>query len=81
MENDIRKSERGGNTAYLNIGAWYDADTGHIHLTLPRSGWFHTTVNDDDSSIRCHKNLYGKLARALKEAGVPGPPTTGSKNV
>ena len=75
MEGDIRKSERGGNTAYLNIGAWYDETTGHIHLTLPRSGWFHTTVNSEPGSIRCHKNLYGKLARALREAGVPAPPS------
>ena len=73
MESDIRKSEKGGNTAYLNIGAWFDTATGHIHLTLPNSGWFHTTVTDDPSSKRGHANLYGKLARALQEAGVPGP--------
>lgn len=70
---DIRRSERGGNTAYLNVGAWYDPKSGHIHLTLPRSNWFHTTVTDDPASKRGHPNLYGKLARALKEAGVPGP--------
>lgn len=73
MESDIRKSEKGGNTAYLNIGAWYDAETGHIHLTLPHSGWFHTTVNATPGSKRGHPNLFGKLARALKAAGVPGP--------
>ncbi len=73
MSEDIRKSEKGGNTAYLNIGAWYNKDNGHIHLTLPRSDWFHTTVNGKESSKRGHPNLYNKLARALKEAGVPGP--------
>jgi hypothetical protein len=73
MEGDIRKSDKGDNTAYLNIGAWYDRSTGHIHLTLPHSGWFHTTVAPDESSKRGHPNLYSKLARALKEAGVPGP--------
>ncbi|GGD02588.1 hypothetical protein [Aureimonas glaciei] len=73
MDNDIRKSEKGGNTAYLNIGAWYNAETGHIHLTLPHSGWFHTTVNANEQSKRGHPNLYAKLARALKEAGVAGP--------
>ncbi|HSI39977.1 MAG TPA: hypothetical protein VLA00_05445 [Xanthobacteraceae bacterium] len=73
MADDIRKSEKGGNTAYLNIGAWYDADTGHIHLTLPHSGWFHTTVTGNETSKRGHPNLYAKLARALKEAGVPAP--------
>jgi len=73
MTSDIRKSEKGGNTAYLNVGVWYDKDTGHIHMTLPNSGWFHTTVNVDQKSKRGHPNLYGKLARALKEAGVPAP--------
>ena len=73
MEDDIRRSERGGNTAYLTIGAWYDAKTGHIHLTLPHSGWFHTTVNNDPESKRGHQNLYAKLARALREAGAPHP--------
>jgi hypothetical protein len=31
MNSDIRRSEKGGNTAYLNVGAWHDAKTGHIH--------------------------------------------------
>lgn len=73
MQSDIRRSDRGGNTAYLSVGAWYDAKTGHIHLTLPHSGWFHTTVSPDADSTRGHPNLYGKLTRALKEAGVPAP--------
>lgn len=73
MIDDIRKSEKGGNTAYLNVGAWYEEKTGHIHLTLPNSGWFHTTVTDKDGSKRGHPNLFAKLARALKVAGVPGP--------
>lgn len=75
MPEDIRKSEKGGNTAYLNIGAWYNENTGHIHLTLPHSGWFHTTVTNDSMSKRGHPNLFQKLARALKVAGVPGPDT------
>jgi len=73
MDSDIRKSERGGNTAYLNLGVWYDRETGHIHMTLPHSGWFHTTVCNEATSKRGHPNLFAKLARALKEAGVPGP--------
>ena len=73
MSSDIRKSERGGKTAYLNVGAWYDAETEQIHLTLPNSGWFHTTVKADPISKRGHPNLFKKLARALREAGVPSP--------
>jgi hypothetical protein len=72
MQSDIRKSEK-GNTAYLNVNVWYDAETGHIHLTLPNSDWFHTTVGSDESSKRGNPNLFAKLARALKEARVPGP--------
>ncbi|ESQ82047.1 hypothetical protein AEAC466_19200 [Asticcacaulis sp. AC466] len=73
MISDIRKSEKGGNTAYLNVGVWYNKETGQIHMTLPHSGWFHTTVKEDEKSKRGHPNLYGKLARALKQAGVPAP--------
>jgi hypothetical protein len=73
MSSDISKSEKGGNTAYLHIGVWYEPDTGQIHMTLPRSGWFHTTVNNNPDSKRGHCNLFGKLARAMKEAGVPHP--------
>jgi hypothetical protein len=73
MQDDIRRSEKGGNTAYLNIGIWYDASNGHIHMALPRSKWFHTTVTNDPDSKRGNPNLYNYLARALKAAGCPGP--------
>ncbi|UQD76905.1 hypothetical protein JEY40_21430 [Bradyrhizobium japonicum] len=73
MSSGISKSERGGNSAYLHMGAWYDQKTGHIHLTVPGTSWFHTTVNNNPKSVRGNPNLYAKLARALKEAGVPGP--------
>jgi hypothetical protein len=46
---------------------------GHIHMTLPHSGWFHTTVVDKPDSKRGHPNLFAKLTRALREAGVPAP--------
>lgn len=80
MPEDIRKSEKGGNTAYLNVGIWFNAETGSIHMTLPHSGWFHTTVNGNEKSKRGHPNLFAKLARALKEAGVPGPDVEASPN-
>jgi hypothetical protein len=73
MQDDIRQSEKGGNTAYLNLGIWYEEATGHIHMTLPNSGWFHTTVNNEVGSKRYHPNLFWKLARALKVAGAPHP--------
>ena len=73
MSNDILESKRGGNTVYLNVGVWYDAGTGHIHMTLPHSGWFRTTVNAEATSKRGHPALFCKLARALKEAGVLAP--------
>jgi len=76
VETDIRKSEKGGKAAYLNIGAWYDKETGQIHLTLPHSRWFHTTVSKEPESVRGHPNLFAKLSRALREAGVPYPEDT-----
>lgn len=76
MESDIRRSEKGDKSAYLQVGVWYDPTTDHIHMTLPHSKWFHTTVSNDVTSKRGHPNLFAKLARALKEAGVPGPAVT-----
>jgi|HubBroStandDraft_1064217.scaffolds.fasta_scaffold1123315_1 hypothetical protein len=72
MPDDIRKSQK-GNAAYLNIGVSYEAETGQIHITLPRSKWFHTTVNDKPNSKSGHHSLFTQLARAMKEAGVPHP--------
>jgi hypothetical protein len=74
MKTPIRKAPTGGKTIYLeNVGVWYDAPNGQIHMTVPGSGWFHTTVSDNPDSARGHRNLFAKLARALKEAGAPHP--------
>lgn len=73
MAKDVRKSEKGGNALYLNLGIWYDKDSDQIHMTLPRSDWFHTTVNRKPGSKRCHENLFKKLGRCLKAEGVPFP--------
>jgi hypothetical protein len=70
---DIRRAESGNKTVYLNIAAWYNPDTGRIHLSLPHTSWFVTTVHDNATNVRGHPHLYGKLARALREGGVPGP--------
>ncbi len=69
----IRRSENGGRTAYLTMGVWLNEDTGHIHMAVPSTDWFHTTVNNRRGSKRCHENLYKKLAKALSEAGAPAP--------
>ena len=73
MSKDIRKAESGSKTIYLKVGVWWDEAQGHIHLTAPSTDYFHTTVNGHEKSKRGHPNLFMKLARALKEAGVPGP--------
>lgn len=73
MTEVIRKSEKGGNSIYMQVGVWYQPETGEIHLTVPGSGWFHTTVNNKPNSKRGHPNLYGKLARALREKDAPAP--------
>lgn len=69
----IRRSEKGGHTIYMEVGVWYSPETEHIHLTVPGSGWFHTTINNHPGSKRRHSNLFGKLARALSGVGAPSP--------
>lgn len=63
----------GGKTATFTVTAWYNEESGHIHLAMPDSDWFISTVNADPASSRGHPNLYRKLARALKEQGKPAP--------
>ena len=67
------KASKPGKSVYLDVGVWYDEDQGHIHLTARNVEGFHTTVSPDPSSVRGHPNLFAKLAKALKEAGAPGP--------
>ena len=64
MSEPIRRSEKGGNTAYSNVGIWYEEGTGQIHMTVPGSGWFHTTVNDSPRSKRGHHSLFGMASLA-----------------
>lgn len=62
-----------GKSVYVQVGIWLNEDTGHIHLTVPETDYFHTTINANEGSARCHKNLYAKLGRFLRENGAPAP--------
>lgn len=77
MQDHISRSEAGGTTAAktatVQMSLWFNAETGHIHLAAPGSSWFITTVCNIPGSKRSHPNLFGKLARLLDEAGLPGP--------
>ncbi len=67
----MAKSAR-GKTVYFQAFAWYNADTGHIHLAARDDGLI-STVSGDPSSKRYHPNLFGKLARLLRDSGAPYP--------
>jgi hypothetical protein len=67
------ETSKQGNSVYLNLGVWYDADKDHIHLTVKGVPGFHTTVTRNPISKRGHPNLFGKLAKVLKNAGAPAP--------
>lgn len=54
-----------GKTVYAQMGIWREGE--QIHITIPKEAYFHTTVNRREGSERCHKNLYNKLRRLLKE--------------
>lgn len=66
-----KKGYRGGKpkTVYVDMGLWFDSDTGHIHMTLPTEQNFHTTVSNK-KGLRCHKNLYKKLMKVLRKEKV-----------
>jgi hypothetical protein len=59
----------------LELRVWFDTKSAHINLAGP--GLTASTVSNDPESARYHPNLYPKLARALREAGVPAPDPDG----
>lgn len=67
------RASKPGKSIYMELGFWYNDVDGHIHLTAKDVEGFHTTVNNDPGSKRCHENLYLKLAKCLKDAGAPHP--------
>jgi hypothetical protein len=66
-----------GNSVYMEIGIWWDAQQGHIHLTGKDVSGFHTTVSADAEGKRGHPNLFTKLAKVLRDNGAPHPPIPG----
>jgi hypothetical protein len=59
-------------TVNLEVGIWWDEADGHIHLAAGKED-FITTVNNDPSGVRGHPNLFKKLAKVLRDHGVPHP--------
>jgi hypothetical protein len=55
----------------LAVRVWYDPKSGHIKIA--GEGLTASTVCNDPSSKRYHPNLFKKLSRVLREAGVPSP--------
>ena len=62
-----------GRSVYMEVGIWWDAEQGHIHLTAKNVPGFHTTVSLDPHSKRGHPNLFAKLAKVLRDNGAPHP--------
>ena len=65
-------TERGGKTANVNLGLWFDEEAGDIHLSIPGQGL--STGSADASSKRGNPHLFNKLAKLLREHGKPHPP-------
>lgn len=68
------------NSIKFPIGVWYDKRQDQIHIAGPRGADFHTTVNNNPNSIRCHENLYNHLKRLLEEHGCWPQEATGEDN-
>ncbi len=62
-----------GRSVYVRVGVWWNEEQGHIHLTAQGVPGFHTTLNNIPGSKRCHENMFKKLAKLLKDEGVPHP--------
>jgi hypothetical protein len=62
-----------GKSVYVEMGIWWDADQGQIHMTARDVQGFHTTVSRDPRSKRGHPNLFAKLAKVLRDNGAPYP--------
>ncbi|MBP1853391.1 hypothetical protein [Rhizobium halophytocola] len=60
----------------LTVSIWYEPKTACIKIASPDTDWLITTVNDNPESERGHPNLFGKLARYLREKDKPAPPCT-----
>lgn len=62
-----------GKSVYLQVGIFFKEETGHIHITSNDAPDLHTTINNKPGSIRCHANLFEKLAKVLRDNGAPAP--------
>jgi hypothetical protein len=60
-------------TVNLEVRIWWDEADGHIHMAAKKEGLI-TTVTADPNSVRCHPNLFMKLAKVLRDHGAPYPP-------
>jgi hypothetical protein len=58
-------------TAYSSVGIWFDSEAGDIHLSIEGQGL--STVNGNATSKRGHPHLFNKLAKVLRDQGMPHP--------
>ena len=70
-------TEKTSKTARLDVGIWFNANSGHIHIAA--KGAFISTVSNDPKSKRYHPNLFRKLAAVLRENGLPHRPAPSCK--
>lgn len=69
-----------GKSVAMEVRIWLNDGTGHIHIAS-KDAQFISTVSNDPTSARYHKNLFGKLARVLSDAGAPHPDLSDSQVV
>jgi hypothetical protein len=55
----------------MELRVWYDEKSRHIKIA--GKGLTASTVSNDPASARYHPNLFNKLAKALRDGGVPAP--------
>jgi len=54
----------------LEIAIWFNEADKSIHITAPQDdNKFHSTVNNNPTSKRCHESLYKHFKRMLQSSG------------
>ncbi len=60
---NVRPSEKGTLTIYAQHGVWYDADTRHIHVTIPGTEEAHWSYPAQDKKCAIYERLLRREGR------------------
>ncbi|GAA4717959.1 hypothetical protein GCM10023216_02690 [Isoptericola chiayiensis] len=63
MAMKYRVAERGERTIYVDHGVWYDANTKHIHVTVPGHEGAHWSYGKSDEKYAMYRAMVEETGR------------------